>query len=90
MSGYLHWPILFCLFGLLFTAAELLRPARPLNYRAVIRSDLMALATYGFVLLPVSMYLSRALIKPELSCPSSFGSSSTTSSPISGCMRYTG
>jgi sterol desaturase/sphingolipid hydroxylase (fatty acid hydroxylase superfamily) len=65
MSGYLHWPILFCLFGLLFTAAELLRPARPLNYRAVLRSDLMALATYGLVLLPVSMHLSRALIKPE-------------------------
>jgi sterol desaturase/sphingolipid hydroxylase (fatty acid hydroxylase superfamily) len=65
MSGYLHWPILFCLFGVLFTIAELLRPARPLNYRAVLRDDLIALAIYSFVFLPVSVYLSRILIKPD-------------------------
>lgn len=65
MSGYLHWPVLFCVFALLFTTAELLRPARPLNYRAVLRNDLVALALYAFVFLPVSVYLSGVLIKPD-------------------------
>jgi sterol desaturase/sphingolipid hydroxylase (fatty acid hydroxylase superfamily) len=64
MSGYLEVPILFCLFGLLFTAAELLRPARPLNHRAILRNDLTALAIYGLLFLPISLYLSRAAIKP--------------------------
>jgi sterol desaturase/sphingolipid hydroxylase (fatty acid hydroxylase superfamily) len=64
MSGYLQTPILFCLFGLLFTAAELLRPARPLSYRAVLKNDLTALAIYGLLFLPVSLYLSRAVITP--------------------------
>src|SRR5437762_11821304 len=31
MMSYVHWPIIFCGFGLLFTAVELMRPARPLN-----------------------------------------------------------
>jgi hypothetical protein len=34
MTGYVIWPIMFGGFGLLFTAIELLRPARPLSYRA--------------------------------------------------------
>jgi len=65
VSSYFHWPILFCVFGALFTVAELLRPARPLNYRAVLKNDLIALAVYGLVFLPVSVYLSRIVIKPD-------------------------
>src|SRR5439155_16111982 len=52
------WPIMFGGFGLLFTAIELLRPARPLSYRAALKNDL--------IFLPVSMYLSRAFVRPEL------------------------
>jgi len=66
MTGYLIWPIMFCGFGLLFTALELLRPARPLSYRTALRADLPALAIYGLLFLPVSMYLSRAFARPEL------------------------
>lgn len=66
MTGYVIWPIMFCGFGLLFTAIELLRPARPLSYRAVLKNDLPALAIYGLIFLPVSMYLSRAFVRPEL------------------------
>jgi sterol desaturase/sphingolipid hydroxylase (fatty acid hydroxylase superfamily) len=65
MSDYLHWPIVFVGFGLLFTAAERLWPARPLDYRAVIGNDLAALAVYGLVFLPVAMFLSDRLVKPE-------------------------
>ena len=50
MTGYVIW--------LLFTAIELLRPARPLSYRAALKNDL--------IFLPVSMYLSRAFVRPEL------------------------
>src|SRR5439155_27302612 len=59
MMSYLHWPIMFCGFGVLFTAVELMRPARPLNYRAVIKNDLVALGIYGLLFLPVSIWLSR-------------------------------
>ena len=65
MSSYLHWPIIFCGFGLLFTAVELMRPARPLSYRAVIKNDLVALGIYGLLFLPVSIWLSRRLVKPD-------------------------
>ena len=58
MTGYVIW--------LLFTAIELPRPARPLSYRAAPRNDLPALAIYGLIFLPVSMYLSRAFVRPEL------------------------
>src|SRR5438132_11039091 len=58
MTGYVIWPIMFGGFGLLFTAIELLRPARPLSYRAALKNDL--------IFLPVSMYLSRAFVRPEL------------------------
>ena len=44
MTGYVIWPIMFGGFGLLFTAIELLRPARPLSYRAALKNDLPALA----------------------------------------------
>ena len=63
--SYLHWPIIFCGFGLLFTAVELMRPARPLNYRAVIKNDLVALGIYGLLFLPVSIWLSRRLVRPD-------------------------
>jgi sterol desaturase/sphingolipid hydroxylase (fatty acid hydroxylase superfamily) len=66
MTGYVIWPIMFGGFGLLFTAIELLRPARPLSYRAALKNDLPALAIYGLIFLPVSMYLSRAFVRPEL------------------------
>lgn len=65
MVSYLHWPIIFFGFGLLFTAAELLRPARPLDYRAVIKNDLIALAIYGLLFLPAAIYLSNVLVKPD-------------------------
>jgi sterol desaturase/sphingolipid hydroxylase (fatty acid hydroxylase superfamily) len=65
MPSYLHYPIVFCSVGLLFTAVELLRPARPLNYRAVIKSDLAALALYGLLFLPAAIYLSNTLMKPD-------------------------
>jgi len=54
MTGYVIWPIMFGGFGLLFTAIELLRPARPLSYRAALKNDLPALAIYGLIFLPVS------------------------------------
>jgi hypothetical protein len=66
MTGYVIWPIMFGGFGLLFTAIELLRPARPLSYRAALKNDLPALAICGLIFLPVSMYLSRAFVRPEL------------------------
>ncbi|MGH7314593.1 MAG: sterol desaturase family protein [Candidatus Rokuibacteriota bacterium] len=65
MTSYLHWPIVFCGFGLLFTAVEMMRPARPLDYRAVIKDDLVALAVYGLIFLPVSIYLSDNLVVPH-------------------------
>jgi len=43
MTGYVIWPIMFGGFGLFFTAIELLRPARPLSYRAALKNDLPAL-----------------------------------------------
>ena len=65
MSSLLHWPIIFCGFGLLFTTVELMRPARPLNYRAVIKNDLVALGIYGLLFLPASIWLSRRLVTPD-------------------------
>jgi len=65
MSGYWPWPVAFCVFGLLFTIAELLKPARPLRYRAVLKNDVIALALYSFVFLPVAVYVSSLLIKPD-------------------------
>jgi sterol desaturase/sphingolipid hydroxylase (fatty acid hydroxylase superfamily) len=65
MSSLLQWPIIFCGFGLLFTAVELMRPARPLNYRAVIKDDLVTLGIYGLLFLPVSIWVSRRLVTPD-------------------------
>ena len=65
MTGYLLYPLLFCGFRLLFSAAELMRPARPLNYRAVIKDDLVALAIYGLLFLPASIYREWILLTPR-------------------------
>lgn len=65
MPSVLQWPIIFCGCGLLFTAMELMRPARPLAYRAVLKGDLAALAVYGLLLLPVSIYLTDRLVPPH-------------------------
>jgi sterol desaturase/sphingolipid hydroxylase (fatty acid hydroxylase superfamily) len=65
VATYAYYAIAFCGFGLLFTAAELLRPARRIDYRAVVKQDVLALALYGAVFLPLAMYLSERLVKPE-------------------------
>ncbi|HZF06074.1 MAG TPA: hypothetical protein VE932_17205, partial [Patescibacteria group bacterium] len=41
------------------------RSGTPLSYRAVIRNDLVALAVYGLLFLPVSIWLSRSVVKPD-------------------------
>src|SRR5262249_41844179 len=41
------------------------KPARPLGYRAVLKNDVIALALYSFVFLPVAVSISGALIKPD-------------------------
>jgi sterol desaturase/sphingolipid hydroxylase (fatty acid hydroxylase superfamily) len=51
-------------FGLLFTALEFMRPARPINYRAVIKNDLIALALYQLLFVPVALYVSNRAVKP--------------------------
>jgi len=55
----------FFSFGLLFTVLEITRPARPLKYWAVIKSDLIALALYELLFFPASLYVSNGLVKPH-------------------------
>ncbi len=38
--------IAFCSFGLFFTTVEFVHPARSINYRAVLKDDLIALGLY--------------------------------------------
>ena len=63
-SRLLFW-VLFVGLGLLCTVAELIRPARPLNYRAVIKNDLAALLLYEFLFAPAAAYLSASLVSPD-------------------------
>jgi len=65
MSSYLLYPIVFFGVGLLFTAVELVRPARPIDHRAVLKDDLIALAVYGLLFFPVAVYLSRRVVRPD-------------------------
>jgi sterol desaturase/sphingolipid hydroxylase (fatty acid hydroxylase superfamily) len=55
----------FCVFGLLFTTLEVFYPARPISYRAVIKSDLIAVALYELLFFPGSLYLSNWLVRPH-------------------------
>jgi sterol desaturase/sphingolipid hydroxylase (fatty acid hydroxylase superfamily) len=55
----------FCSFGLLFTMLELMRPARPINYRGVIKSDLIALALYELFFFPAAVYVSNRVPMPN-------------------------
>ncbi|MGH7830291.1 MAG: sterol desaturase family protein, partial [Candidatus Binatia bacterium] len=60
-----YGPIFFFGFAALFTVLEFMRPARPIHYRAVIKSDLTALALYQLLFFPAALYLSNHLIKPD-------------------------
>jgi sterol desaturase/sphingolipid hydroxylase (fatty acid hydroxylase superfamily) len=53
-------------FGLLFTLLELRRPARPVDYRAVLGKDLGALVLYQALLGPGALYVT-SLAEPDLS-----------------------
>jgi len=55
----------FCFFAVLFTALELVRPARLINYRAVIKNDLVALALYQLLFFPAALYVSNRAVKPH-------------------------
>lgn len=49
-------------FGLLFTVLEQLRPARRIDYRAVLAKDLGALVLYQLLFAPGALYLSSRLV----------------------------
>lgn len=57
--------VAFCGFGFLFTVAEVMRPARSINYRAVIKSDLIALALYQLLFFPAALYVTNRLVRPQ-------------------------
>jgi sterol desaturase/sphingolipid hydroxylase (fatty acid hydroxylase superfamily) len=69
MPPLIHGVIFFCVFGLLFTALEWIRPARPVSYRAVIRRDLAALALYELVFAPVAILVSNSLVQGHAVVP---------------------
>jgi sterol desaturase/sphingolipid hydroxylase (fatty acid hydroxylase superfamily) len=43
--------------ALFFTTLEIIRPARALSYRSVVRNDLIALAAYIYIVVPLAAYL---------------------------------
>ncbi|MFQ5682429.1 MAG: sterol desaturase family protein [Candidatus Binatia bacterium] len=49
----------------LFTATEMIRPARWISYRAVIKDDLIALALYELLFFPASIAVTQMLIRPH-------------------------
>jgi sterol desaturase/sphingolipid hydroxylase (fatty acid hydroxylase superfamily) len=51
----------FLAFGLLFTALELVRPARRIDYRAALKNDVGALAAYQLAFAPGAFYISTWL-----------------------------
>ncbi|PYO05806.1 MAG: hypothetical protein DMD75_26490 [Candidatus Rokuibacteriota bacterium] len=53
-----------------FTTLEVIRPARPLAYRAVIRNDLVALAAYIYIVFPLAAHLNH-LVQGQPSYPAS-------------------
>jgi sterol desaturase/sphingolipid hydroxylase (fatty acid hydroxylase superfamily) len=62
--GFLHSPtglFLLLFFGrvIIFTTMEIIWPARPLSYRAVVRKDLIASVAYAYVIFPIAGHLSR-------------------------------
>lgn len=57
--------VFFFSFGLFFTLLEILRPARPINYRSVIKNDLIALALYELLFFPGAVYASNRLVRPH-------------------------
>ena len=66
MASYLEYPIAFCVFGLLFTAAEWLWPARRIDYRAVLKDDVAALFVYGLIFLPISVHVSNHVLPSDV------------------------
>ncbi|MBI2204494.1 MAG: sterol desaturase family protein [Candidatus Rokubacteria bacterium] len=60
-TGYL-----FLGFGLLFTVLELVRPARRIDYRTVVKKDIGALVVYQAVFGPAALYVS-SFAQPDLS-----------------------
>lgn len=58
-SPTVFFALLFLGRAVIFTALECIRPTRTISYRSVIWSDLIALATYVFVIFPAAGYLSR-------------------------------
>ena len=66
MSAYLEYPIAFCVFGILFTAAERLWPARRIDYRTVLKGDIGAVFVYGLVFLPISVHVSNQLVPSNI------------------------
>jgi len=62
MPAYVEYPIAFCVFGLLFTAAERLWPTRRIDYRTVLKDDIGALFVYGLVFLPISVHVTNQLL----------------------------
>ncbi len=55
----------FCGCGLIFTVVELIYPAHPINYRKVIKSDLIALALYQLVFSPLAFYATNGLVQTQ-------------------------
>jgi sterol desaturase/sphingolipid hydroxylase (fatty acid hydroxylase superfamily) len=54
--------LLFLGRAIFFTTMEVVWPARPVPYRAVIWNDLVASMAYAYVIFPLAGYLSRTMI----------------------------
>lgn len=57
--------VAFWVSGILFTGVELIRPARPIKYSAIIKNDLAALALYQLLFFPAALYVTNYLVKPQ-------------------------
>jgi sterol desaturase/sphingolipid hydroxylase (fatty acid hydroxylase superfamily) len=55
----------FFSFGLVFTVLELMRPARPVEYRSVLKGDIVALALYQLLFFPAALYISTHVAPPS-------------------------
>ena len=65
MKADLYGILFFFSFALFFTALELIRPARPVDHRAVIKNDLIALALYQLLFVPAALYISNHVVLPN-------------------------
>ncbi len=65
LSPFVFFPALLFCRAIFFTTLELLRPARRVPHRAVVRNDLVALFAYVYLIFPLAGYLNHLVQGPH-------------------------